>query len=47
MYLGETLVLIQRCVTCLRRGVGNQVPTLLQVAFADKGFAASPDAAWC
>jgi hypothetical protein len=46
MYLaGESLVLIQRCD--LRRGVGNQVPTLLHVAFADKGFAASPDAAGC
>ena len=43
MYLGERLVLIQRFD--LRRGVGNQVPTLLQVASADKGFAASRDAA--
>ena len=41
MYLGETLVLIHR--SDLRRGVGNQVPTLLQVAFADKGYAASSD----
>ena len=45
MYLGETLVLIQR--SDLRRGVGNQVPTLLQLVFADKGYAASSDAARC
>jgi len=45
MYLGGNLVLIQRCD--LRRGVGNQVPTLLHVAFDDKGYAASRDAACC
>ena len=45
LYLGKTLVLVQK--GNLRRGVRNQVPILLHVAFADKGFAASRDAASC